>query len=563
MMRTLIFLLGFQSALFAALTSANYNLEPETVPSAQARDLSFSAGLFSGYAGMPFSGELSSGSYGIKQGFFNIVSPDLSEPAPVSALFASEDPDGNVLLSWSGGSDPDSWINGYRIFRAAGEEGEYKEAGGTGGTAFTDSAGLIYGVAYYYKVKPVDAGGNTSPGGDPAAKVLSKSFASSVTTLTAAPCAGGAVRLSWKEPPGAAYFRVYRSSVSGDTGAVICADGAVPGSPYLDTLSNGLVDGLRYFYTVRYVDGAGNEQQKGNNQSSSPCDASPPSEAKPCSSTHPAGVTVENNSPEFNWNESLDKNSASGGSGGMRGYRVALSRLSGLAYSPDWETVAGFSKSYSGIDDGDWYFYVSAEDLAGNYSPPSEYRISVLTKGEIAGKLTAKDGERALGSLLVELLKGTERVASSRTGTDGSFSFKNVPFGAYTVRALIPGCAPWQSGELAVSKDSPNVSKSAVVALVPVLSFGEVTAYPNPVRGGSITFVYPSEPGSTVRIEIFDQAGRRVQTVSDGPAVSPVSETVCAAEELKSGVYFYVIRTASAASINKKFAPKSFTVVRR
>jgi len=552
----------FAGTLSAALTSANYSFDPQPVPSFYAQEQSFLSGQLSGQGGPGYAGEPSSNSYSVKEGYFCNIFPDTSDPSPAGMLTAFMDGDGNALLSWKGASDTESWINGYRVFRAAGEEGEYKAAGATDGTSFTDSAGLILGVTYYYKVKPVDAGGNTSVAGDPVAKVESNSFAVSVTNLSALPCTGGTVRLSWTEPKGAAFYRVYRTGVFGDTGTVICADGAVSASPFLDTLSNGLADGQRYYYTVRYVDGLGNEQQKGNNQANAPCDASPPSESKPCSSTHPTGTTVENNSPEFLWNEALDQNSASGGSGGMGGYRIFLSRESGLSYSPAWELTGSFKKSYTAVDDGDWYFYVSAEDRAGNYRSPSICRISILTKGEIAGKLTAKDGALPV-SLLVELLSGGERVTYARAEADGSFSFKGVPFGVYSVRVLIPGSAPFQTELLSISKDSPKVLKTAVLAPVPVIGSGEISAYPNPVRGKSVTFIYPSEPGSTVKIELFDQAGRRVQSLFEVASGSPMSETSCGTEELKSGIYFYVIRTTDSSSINKKYGPKSFTVVKR
>ncbi len=562
-MRILLMFLLLHSALGAALTGANYLLEPEAVASFSLKDIEYSGGIISGEGGAGYQGEPVSVSYKLKQGFFNTIHPDLSEPLPLSRLNSSTDSDGNILLSWSGASDSESWINCYRIYRAPGEDGIYKPAGETEGTAFTDSTGLIYGISYCYKVVPVDAGGNASAGENPVSKAFSASFATSVTSLAAVPKQGGGVALSWREPAGASYYRIYRSNTQGEKGSSICADGSISSAPYLDSVSGGLVNGTRYYYTVQYVDGFGNEQRKGNNQADAPCDSDAPSEAKPFSDTHPAGVTVENNSPEFHWNESIDPNFTSGGAAGIKGYRLFLGKTGGLSYSANWELVEGFRKEFSNLDDGDWYFYISAEDLAGNFRPPSVYKISILTKGEISGKLTGADGKSPLGFVNVELLKGSERLALVRTGADGAFTFSAIPFGSYCLRVLIPGSAPWLTEELSVSKDSPKVLKRCSVASVPVVASGEVTAYPNPVRGAGITFVYPSESGSMIYIDIFDQAGRRIQSISGLQSVGPMGETTCGIEALKSGVYFYVIRSTSSSAINRKYAPKAFTVVKR
>ncbi len=562
-MKILAVFLFLQSALAASLTSESYLLSPEAAVSFSVNDIEFSGGLISGRGGRDYQGVPVSVSYRLKQGFFNTILPDISEPLPLSSLASSADSSGNIVIAWSRAGDSESWIDVYRVYRSAGEEGIYKIAGETDGTSFTDSAGLIYGITYCYKVIPVDAGGNASAGEDLVSKAFSKSFATSVTSLTAVPTQGGGVALFWSEPAGAAFYRVYRSSVQGDKGSSIFADGSVLSAPCLDSVSGGLLNGTRYYYTVQYVDGSGNEQQKGNNQSSAPCDSDAPSEAKPFSDTHPSGVTVENSSPEFRWNESFDPNLTSGGASGIKGYRCFLGRTSGISYSTKWELAECFRKEYSNLDDGDWYFYVSAEDLAGNYRSPSVCKISILTKGEISGKLTGSDGIAPLSFVNIELLKGSERLALLRTGADGAFTFSSIPFGSYCLRVLIPGSAPWLTEELSISKDSPRASRSGAVSSVPVIACGDITAYPNPVRGSSVTFVYPSESGSKITIDIFDQAGRRVQSISGLQSFGPVGETTCGTEELKSGVYFYVIRSISSSSINKKFAPKAFTVVKR
>ncbi len=562
-MKMLAVFLLFHSAVGASLASTTYLLEPEAVASFSVKDHEYSGGIISGEGGRDYQGEPVSVSYRLKQGFFNTIYPDISEPLPLSYLNSSTDSSGNIVLEWSVAGDSVSWINGYRVYRSPGEDGIYKIAGATDGTSFTDSEGLIYGVSYCYKVIPFDAGGNASAGGDPVSKAFSKSFATSVTSLTAVPKQGGAVELSWLEPAGAAFYRVYRSNTRGEKGCSICADGSVTSAPCLDSVSGGLVNGTRYYYTVQYVDGFGNEQQKGNNQSDAPSDSDAPSEAKPFSETHPSGVTLENNSPGFRWNESFDPNLSSGGASGIKGYRCFLGRTSGISYSENWELAEGFRKEYSNLDDGDWYFYVSAEDRAGNYTAPSIYKISILTKGEISGKLTGSDGKSPLSFVNIELLKGSKRQSFIRTGADGAFTFNSIPFGLYCLRVLIPGSAPWLTEELSVSKTSPKISKSGAVVSVPVLSYGDVTVYPNPVRGSSLTFVYPSEPGSKIDIDLYDQAGRRVQSISCFQSFGPVGETTCGTEALKSGVYFYVIRSTLPSAINKKFTPKSFTVVKR
>ncbi len=90
------------------------------------------------------------------------------------------------------------------------------------------------------------------------------------------------------------------------------------------------------------------------------------------SSTHPnEDIWYNNNDPLFTWMTPSDPS-------GILGYSYTIDHYS--SKTPDTSVdTAGNSKSYTNVEDGTWYFYVRAQDKAGNIGRPGVYHFNVDT----------------------------------------------------------------------------------------------------------------------------------------------------------------------------------------
>ncbi len=119
-------------------------------------------------------------------------------------------------------------------------------------------------------------------------------------------------------------------------------------------------------YTIEYysVDGAGNQEE--GKSSIARLDLHSPEKPIISSSTHPVEDRWSNNdSPAFSWTEPTDTS-------GIAGYSYILDR--GIEATPD-EVIDNQkpTRSYTQVDDGEWYFHVRAQDRAGRWGAASHY----------------------------------------------------------------------------------------------------------------------------------------------------------------------------------------------
>ena len=207
--------------------------------------------------------------------------PDTTPPgAPTSVVATDLVTGGSVRLTWVNPTDADFAYT--RIYRST--------AAGTLGTRIVDSlagttytnTGLTDNTTYYYTVRAVDGSGNESVN---TAQVSAKPTSPPPdTTPPGAPTSvvatdlvtGGSVRLTWVNPTDAdfAYTRIYRSTAAGTLGTRIVD--SLAGTTYTNT---GLTDNTTYYYTVRAVDGSGNESVNTAQVSAKP--TSPPPDTTP------------------------------------------------------------------------------------------------------------------------------------------------------------------------------------------------------------------------------------------------------------------------------------------
>jgi hypothetical protein len=134
-------------------------------------------------------------------------------------------------------------------------------------TSATRAGTYTHGNTYYTTVRAVDNVPNTS-GAQPSNGVTIDTVAPTAVTTSGSSPTTSAPSISWSAATdalsGLDYYRIYRSTSSGSLGTQVNTDGATTGTNFTD--STNTTSGT-YYYTVRAVDRAGNEQAVGNTQS--------------------------------------------------------------------------------------------------------------------------------------------------------------------------------------------------------------------------------------------------------------------------------------------------------
>lgn len=502
----------------------------------------------------------SSLNYEINNGWYFTVNSDDVPPVALSGISAETLFNGNIKLSWPPAADNESFVRVYRVFRSVKENENGALLAETENTEYTDTAGLIFGIIYYYMVKPVDMAGNQAVIENPVIAALSKSLSTSVTSLSVKSLSGGRLDLSWQAVSGISFYRIYRSTVPGEKGVQVNAD-STTGLLFSEITGSGLLDGTRYYYTVQGVDGSANEQLQGNNQASAVCDSSAPSDPVVFSSTHPDALPSTDNCPGFFWVESEDPKAPAGGATGVKGYYHCLSRSASEVFGDSWEFINGLSAKFEKIQDGEWFFHVLAADNAGNISAAAVRKIAVKTTGIISGAISDFDGAAVLKDIRLDLISNRISIMTGRTDLYGKYSFTEVPFGVYKLRIFKAGHNPVDSEEFTLSKTAAALVFNKAVNAVSNIGIDGAAVYPNPCRIGTVTFVYKVETQAKAVIDIYDSAGSHVAVLEETQSLTGFRETKWEASRIPSGVYFYVIKLQNSGNV-VKFPVKKFSLIR-
>ncbi|OGF47999.1 MAG: hypothetical protein A2452_04925 [Candidatus Firestonebacteria bacterium RIFOXYC2_FULL_39_67] len=559
-MRILFLLFLLNSLMFGTFSSLTYDLKYEGDSSGRISEASSSNYLINGDAGA-FNGEFSSAHYQINNGWYFTVNIDDTPPSAVESFTSATLLNGSIKIAWASVFDNESFTRVYRVYRSIKQSANGSLITEIDGNEFTDTSGLIYGITYYYRVKPVDLAGNESVIGNIAVSALSKSLSTSITSLVVVSKIGGGVELSWQRMTGISYYRIYRSEVFGEKGTQVNTDGNTVTESFSQSLSGGLVDGKRYYYTVQGVDSSLNEQQIGNNQASSVCDAVAPAIPVVNSSSHPDSLPGVDNCPHFSWVESEDSKAPGDGATGVKGYHFILSRNSTETFSSSWVFKNDLTVCYDMIADGDWYFFVLAEDYAGNKSAAASKKIVISTSGTINGIMYDADGITPLKDTRMDLVSGVLAVKSCRTDNSGNYTFDCVPFGEYKLKIYKAGFNPYETEIFTLSKNTTAVVFNKIINTAQNIGADGLASYPNPCRTGTVTFVYKVDTPGKVFINVYDSAGERVAAIEENQTLAGFRETKWDASLVSSGVYFYLIKIENNGNIIR-FPIKKLSLIR-
>ena len=281
-----------------------------------------------------------------------------------------------VNLAWTAATD-DIGVAGYQVERCAGVGcSAFVLLLSPTGTSATDT-GLVPGTSYSYRVRALDAAGNTSAYSTTAsATPLDTTAPTAPGTLTATGVGATQVNLAWTaatDNVGVAGYQVERCAGVGCSTFVLLV--SPTGTSATDT---GLVPGTSYSYRVRALDAAGNAGAYSTTASATPLDTTAPTAPGSLTATA-VGATQVN----LAWTAATDNV-------GVAGYQVE--RCAGVGCSTFVLLVSptGTSASDTGVGPATSYSYrVRAVDAAGNLSAYSATASATTLTAVLTATVTA------------------------------------------------------------------------------------------------------------------------------------------------------------------------------
>jgi hypothetical protein len=499
-----------------------------------------------------------------KRGEYFTISRDVMPPAPVTIMNAFSQSNSNMLLTWTAVTDVESCVWGYRVYRSYyNGPGQYQtrlvDAPQNTSTAYMDTADLIYGIQYTYEVRAVDGALNEQSAGNKQTQVVPVARPHSITDLTAVSKAGGDIGLTWSALPGAAYYKIYRSTTFGDRGTCITPGTDVVLPNFLDPKTI-LTGGTRYFYMAQAVV-SGVEETKSNNQASAICDKSGPNAPILSSPTHPVqGQPYANPNPAFRWVAAADQ----GMNLNVAGYYVKIDAApnTGSAISgPGWSFTADLQKTYPGIGNGVWYFHCLARNQAGNLGTEAVYCVNVLATGSVLGTVTDAVTQAPMPGVVAEAWLGAVKLAEGTLDANGKYRLDNLPFGEYTFKFNQFGWKPLEKSVTLNLSNTP-LTLNAAWAHADVIAHNQAAAYPNPATGDEVRMIYYCERPCEVVIEIYDVLGQMVGRIKEDQKPQGFNYSSWPLHNVARGVYLFRIKMRMPDGQQVTLPTKKFGVIK-
>ncbi len=275
-----------------------------------------------------------------------------------------------VNVAWAAGVDATSGIKDYVWTFNTSQTQSADAATDPHTTSPTATSGSLSDGAWWFHVRAVDNAGNVSPdtafgpflidGAGPNAPTISSS---THTENTWDPDRDAA--FTWTVPADSSPITGYRIKFDdAPTTDPLNTDTTVTGTTWQQ---NGMTDGEHYFH-VRAKDAAGNLGATAHFRVRVDGSASPAPTIT--SSTHPDETLMyEENDVQLAWNTPADLS-------GVVGFTYTLDHANNTD-APSTGAALTTNKSYTDLEDGDWWFHVRALDAAGNWGATDHYAVSI------------------------------------------------------------------------------------------------------------------------------------------------------------------------------------------
>jgi transcriptional regulator CtsR len=291
--------------------------------------------------------------------------PDSLPPTAPANLSAAAASSSQINLTWT---DQSTNETSFQIERKTGAGGTYAQIGtaAANATAYSDS-GIAEGTTYFYRVRAVNAAGNSAYSNE-ASATTPVSPPAAPANLSAAAVSSSQINLAWTDQStNETGFQIERKTGAGGTYAQI-GTAAANAAAHSD---NGVAEGTTYFYRVRAANAAGNSAY--SNEASATTPVSPPAAPANLSAT-----PVSSSQINLAWTDQSTNET---------GFQIERKTGAGGTYA-QIGTAAANAAAYSdnGVAEGTTYFYrVRAANAAGNSAYSNEASATTPSSGTGGG----------------------------------------------------------------------------------------------------------------------------------------------------------------------------------
>ena len=438
-----------------------------------------------------------------------------------------------VTLRWNAVAG----ATGYEVLRSTSSKGAYVNiATNVTETTFTDT-GVVSGKTYYYKVRPLDASGETTLYGTASAYQSATPVWPSIKFTSSASVTHKTVTLRWNAVAGATGYEVLRSTSSKGAYASITAN--VTETTFTDT---GVISGKTYYYKVRPLDVSGETTLYGAEsayQSATPVWPS-------IKFTSSASVTHK--TVTLRWNAVA----------GATGYEVLRSTSSKGAYASIAANVTETTFTDTGVAAGKTYYYkVRPLDASGEttlYGTESAYQSATPVWGT-ARFGTATPTYQSIGLKWNTVAGATGYEVQRSTSSKGTYAvIANVDEASFTDTDVVTGKTYYYKVRPLDASGEPTLygpvsAYQAVTAAWPQVSIKVVSGTYN-----SVLVTWNAVAGATAYEVQRSTSSKGVYTV----IAEGVTETSFTDTALVTGkTYYYKVRPYDGSVDPRVYGPVS------
>ncbi|HOW26910.1 MAG TPA: carboxypeptidase regulatory-like domain-containing protein [Elusimicrobiota bacterium] len=187
---------------------------------------------------------------------------------------------------------------------------------------------------------------------------------------------------------------------------------------------------------------------------------------------------------------------------------------------------------------GDRTYAVSVLSGGGEMIIPDQIAIPGIANGVI-GRVTDEAGNSVNGAS-VSIYSGETLLFTTTTQPDGTYIFKNLAAGRYSVRVSAPGLPTTVYDAIVTDKAEEYRSVNPVTFASPNQTL-KTFSYPNPVREGHAQISFYTDKAVGAEISLFTLSGELIKTISAPMALAGWREVAWPIDEVANGIYLYQV----------------------